>query len=253
MRHIGFGFGIVMCLGVAGRPSVAAAQFPPEKVKNLKVLPQDIEMRTLIDTMAGFTRALGVRCTYCHVGTEAQPLSAYDFVTDEKPEKLKAREMLRMLSAINGDYLPKVPSRREPPIRVGCGTCHHGIAQPRPLQQVLLIAYAAGGADSVDAAYRALRQRYYGSAAYDFGEVPLVDVANTVRAQSHMADALRIYQLNTQVTPGSTFAFRSLAGAQLAAGDTAAAVASFQQALAINPADQQSRAAVDRLGKKPLR
>jgi|SRR5579862_763644 len=249
MRKVGFG--ILVCITMAGRPAVALAQFPPEKVKNLKVLPQDIEIRALIDTMAGFTRALGVRCTYCHVGTEAQPLSAYDFVTDEKPEKVKAREMLRMLAAINADYLTKVPSRREPRINVGCATCHHGIAQPRPLQQVLLMAYGAGGADSVEAAYRALRQRYYGSAAYDFGEVPLVDVANTVRVQNHLADALRLYQLNTQVTPGSTFAFRSLAGAQLAAGDTAGAVASFQQALAINPADQQSKAAVDRLGKKP--
>jgi hypothetical protein len=243
-------FWALICVAIANFPSLSAAQFPPEKTKNLKVLPPDIPMRALIDTMAGFTRALGVRCTYCHIGKESEPLSAYDFVSDEKPEKLKAREMLRMLSAINGDHLAKLPSRREPRINVSCATCHRGIAQPRPLQQVLLMAYDAGGADSVEAGYRALRQRYYGAAAYDFGEVPLVDVANAIRGKKNLPDALRIYTLNTQVSPTSTFALRSLGGAQVEAGDTAAAVGSYQRALAINPNDQQSKAAIGELTHK---
>ncbi len=236
-----------LAIVLAATPAVAFAQFPPEKTKNLKVLSPDMPIRTLIDTMASFTRALGVRCTYCHVGRETDPLSSYDFVSDEKAEKLKAREMLRMLGAINGEHLPKVVARRDPPINVTCATCHRGVAQPRSLQQVLLIAYDAAGADSLEGAYRALRQRYYGSAAYDFGEVALVDVANDIRARKNLPDALRIYQLNTQFSPTSTFALRSLAGGQLAAGDTAGAVASFQRALAINPNDSQSKAAIDRV------
>src|SRR5437660_10875876 len=85
----------------------AHAQFPPQKLQNLKVFPKDIAVRALVDTMASFTRALGVRCTYCHVGNEGEPLSSYDFPSDQKPEKNKAREMLRMVGAINGEYLTK--------------------------------------------------------------------------------------------------------------------------------------------------
>jgi tetratricopeptide (TPR) repeat protein len=229
----------------------AHAQFPPTKLQNLKVFPKDIPVRALIDTMAGFTRALGVRCTYCHVGEEGQSLSTFDFASDEKPTKNKAREMLRMVGAINGDYLTKLASRRSPPVVVACATCHRGIAVPRPIQQVVLMTYDSAGADSAIAAYRALRERYYGRAAYDFGEVPLADVGAALRAQGKTADALRFYVLNTELTPTSAFAFREAAQAQLAAGDTAAAISNFQKALSINPNDRQAKGILDRLGAKP--
>ncbi len=74
-----------------------------------------------------------------------------------------------------------------------------------------------------------------------------------IRVRSQAADALRIYRLNTEVTPNSAFALRSFAGAQLASGDTAGAVASFQKALGINPNDQQSKAAVARLKPRPFK
>jgi tetratricopeptide (TPR) repeat protein len=115
----------------------------------------------------------------------------------------------------------------------------------------VLNAYDAAGADSAEALYRALRTRYYGRAAYDFGEVPLADVGGALRARGKMADALRFYVLNTEMTPTSAFAFRQAADAQLAAGDTAAAIRSFQKALAINPNDRQAKGALDKLGSKP--
>jgi tetratricopeptide (TPR) repeat protein len=231
--------------------SHASAQFPPQKLQNLKVFPKDIPVRALIDTMASFTRALGVRCTYCHVGNEGEPLSSYDFPSDQKPEKNKAREMLRMVGAINGEYLTKLAERRTPPISVACMTCHRGVAEPRPLQQIVLSAYDAAGADSAEAVYRALRTRYYGRAAYDFGEVPLADVGAALRARGKTADALRFYVLNTELTPNSAFAFRQAAEAQLASGDTASAVRNYQRALAINPNDRQAKGILDRLGAKP--
>jgi len=226
-------------------------QFPPTKLENLKVFPKEIAVRALIDTMQSFTRALGVRCTYCHVGEEGQPLSSFDFPSDKKPEKTKAREMLRMVGAINGEYLTKLVDRRTPQINVACATCHRGVAQPRPLQQVVLNAYDSTGADSAVALYRALRTRYYGRAAYDFGEVPLADVGAALRARGKMADALRFYILNTEMSPTSAFAFRQAADAQLAAGDTAAAVRNLQQALTINPNDRQAKGILERLGSKP--
>jgi tetratricopeptide (TPR) repeat protein len=227
----------------------AHAQFPPQKLENLKVFPKDIPVRALLDTMGSFTRALGVRCTYCHVGEEGRPLSSFNFPSDDKPEKTKAREMLRMVGAINGDYLAKVENRRTPPIVVACATCHRGVTEPRPLQQVVLNAYDAAGADSAEALYRALRTRYYGRAAYDFGEVPLADVGAVLGSRGKTADALRFYLLNTEMSPTSAFAFRAAAEAQLAAGDTAAAVRSFQQALTINPNDRRTKGILDRLGQ----
>jgi hypothetical protein len=231
--------------------SSAWAQWPPQRLKNVQVLPEDIPIRALIDTMAGFTRALGVRCAYCHIGGETTPFETLDFSSDSMPAKVKAREMLRMVLAINRDHLPKLVDRRSPPIVVTCATCHRGIAQPRPLQQVLLTAYDAGGADSTEATYRALRQQYYGRAAYDFGEVPLADVASVIRARGNLPDALRLHSLNVEFSPRSGFALRQMANAQLAAGDTVAAVGSLERALGINANDSQARGVLDGLRRKP--
>jgi tetratricopeptide (TPR) repeat protein len=241
---------VVSAALVAARTS-HAQQFPPQKLENLKVFPADIPVRVLIDTMRSFTRALGVRCTYCHVGEDGKPLSTFDFPSDEKPEKQKARAMLRMVGAINGEYLTKLASRRTPPVVVACVTCHRGVAVPRPIEQVVLAAYDSAGADSAESVYRALRARYYGRSAYDFGEVPLTDVGAALTARGKTADALRFYVLNTELTPTSAYAFREAAQAQLATGDTAAAVRSFQRALTINPNDRQVKAILDRLGAKP--
>jgi tetratricopeptide (TPR) repeat protein len=229
----------------------AQAQFPPQKLQNLKVFPKDIPVRTLLDTMGSFTRALGVRCTYCHVGNEGEPLSSFDFPSDKKPEKEKARDMLRMVGAINTEYLAKLPDRRTPTINVACMTCHRGVAQPRPIQQIVLNAYDSAGVDSATSVYRALRARYYGRASYDFGDVPLADVGAALRARGKTADALRFYVLNTELTPTSAFAFRQAAEAQLAAGDTASAIKSFQRALEINPNDRQAKGTLEKLGAKP--
>src|SRR5262245_28303723 len=69
---------------VWGSVSRAAAQWPPERTKNLKVFAADVPVAALLDTMATFTRALGVRCMYCHAGTEQQAFETLDFASDEK-------------------------------------------------------------------------------------------------------------------------------------------------------------------------
>jgi Flp pilus assembly protein TadD len=113
------------------------------------------------------------------------------------------------------------------------------------------VAYDAGGFDSLSSAYRALRARYYGAAAYDFGEVPLADVGAVVEKRGNLADAVRIHVLNTEVSPASGFALRQAAGAQAALGDTAAAIASLERALTLNPNDGQAKRSAEALRKKP--
>jgi len=201
--------GAVTCAVVV--PASGQRPFPPDSFINLKVLPKDIPRGELITLMASFTRALGVRCTFCHVGAENLPLDAYDFPSDEKPTKRKARAMLRMVQAINDQHLSGLEQRVDPPVRVQCFTCHHGVREPRPLQEILLTTYRAAGLDSTVAAYRALRARYYGSAAYDFGEVALADVAGGVARMDRFPDALRLLELNVELNPASVFAQRQYA------------------------------------------
>lgn len=194
-------------LALATSPTPAAAQWPPAKLENLQVLPDTIPTRELIRMMAGFTRALGVRCTHCHVGEEGRPLSSYDFPSDDKPTKVKAREMLRMVQAINGEHLATLDDRADPPVTVQCATCHGGRTTPRQLEDELVLAYEAGGLDSTLARYRALREEYYGRAAYDFGSVPLVTVAEAVAPRS-LPEATRLLALNVEMNPTSPFAKR---------------------------------------------
>jgi tetratricopeptide (TPR) repeat protein len=232
----------------AGAQDQSSAPQPP--LKNLKFFPKDISRRALLDTMGTFTRALGVGCAFCHVADESQPRSTHDFASDAKPNKDKARTMLRMVAAINADYLTKLSSRSQPPVVVTCATCHRGVMEPHPLEQVILTAYDSAGADSAVALYRNLRTRYYGHASYDFGTAPLADVGNTLQQRSRTSDALRFYMLNLEFAPTSSSAWSQAAAAQLASGDTATAIKSFEKALSLDPNDRQATRALQTLKPK---
>jgi tetratricopeptide (TPR) repeat protein len=237
-----------MLFALAAAP--ASGQWPPTP-HNLKVFAHDMPVAALVDTMRAFTRALGVRCTYCHVGKEGEPLSSYDFASDSLPAKQKARTMLRMVATINADFLGTLPSRHTPAIAVTCSTCHRGVPLPQPLQQVVLASYHAHGADSAVATYLALRSRYYGRAAYDFGEVTLADVADTVQQGGSIQDAVRFHQLNAQLLPNSQFAHRQLGFAYLDLHDSASALATFRRRLELVPDDEETKKIIAALTRKP--
>lgn len=95
--------------------------------RNLQVLPGDIGADELWETMKSFYFGTGLRCSACHVGEEGQPLTGYDFASDEVALKQTARQMLRMVNAINNEHLaPLGPERAE----VNCATCHRGERLP---------------------------------------------------------------------------------------------------------------------------
>ncbi len=192
-------------------PSDGRAQWPPDSLTNLKVLREDIGVRELVGIMAGFTRALGVRCQFCHVGEEGMPLAEFDFPNDEKVTKRKAREMLRMVKTINGDYLAGLEERSDPPFEVRCATCHRGVQKPRPLADILTLAYDEDGLGAVVQKYTELRDRYYGRASYDFGAVTLTNVAGAVDERGSLDDAVEILALNLKHNPDSNFAQRMFA------------------------------------------
>jgi hypothetical protein len=111
----------------------AQQQWSPPPPVNLRVLPAGIDARTLISTMRGFTRGLGVRCQHCHVykGDNPDDLATFDFASDEKAAKQTARRMLAMLRAINDEH-PKDVGEPRPAgeSKVTCYTCHRGETMP---------------------------------------------------------------------------------------------------------------------------
>src|SRR5580704_16875114 len=141
----------------------------PEKPSNLQVLPKDWPGSRLQPVMAGFTRALGVRCSYCHKGEEGKPLSTYDFATDDNPNKNRAREMLRTLNDIE-DHLKKIEPSGDRRVNLWCHTCHHGRPRPMTLDEELGEQYRKKGLQAALDDYADLKKKYYGRAAFDFGE-----------------------------------------------------------------------------------
>src|SRR5687768_607862 len=98
----------VLTLALAG-PGLAQV---PETFKNLQVFPKTITRPELMAVMRSYATGLGVRCTHCHVGPDN--LQGMDFATDEKVAKRAAREMARMVKAIETQYLTALPAGAEP-------------------------------------------------------------------------------------------------------------------------------------------
>lgn len=210
-----------------------AQQRPPQ---NLKVLPADISRDSLTAIMGGFTRALGVNCVHCHVARNGTRPAPDEWALDDKETKRVAREMMRMVNEINGTYLVATQRTIANRHQVTCATCHHGITLPRALDVALVDTYEASGLDSTVALYRALRERYYGRSAYDFSDITLPTAADQLAEQpARRHDALALMRLNLEFHPDSWFTYQQMGRLQMALGDTAAAIASYQRGLEINP------------------
>jgi len=119
----------VVCIGLVAfapggqasnqQPVAAPAEKTVEQVqKNIKVL-NGLPQSQLIPVMNFMSSSLGVRCTYCHINKDGK----WDFVTDEKPEKNSAREMIKMVLAVNKDTF-------RGNTEVSCYTCHRGRTNP---------------------------------------------------------------------------------------------------------------------------
>ncbi len=201
----------VVGLLLLGLVAPTTAQFPPDSFTNLQVLPQNIEWPTLQRLMRSFNSALGTNgCLYCHVGERGQPQSTWNFPADEKPTKRRAREMIRMVQAINGEHLANLPDQVGQPMNVTCDTCHRGIAVPQPLSTDLLNAYSQTGTDGLIDRYHYLRLRHYERDAYDFSWITLASVASQLRARGELDDAVTVLELNVDVHPHETPAITRL-------------------------------------------
>lgn len=248
--------GVMVALTTAV-PASAVAQFPPDSLRNLKVFPQDMSPRELIGIMRSFAFGLGVRCQFCHVGEEGQPLEEFDFVSDDKSTKRKARQMLEMVRAINERHLDSLEDRSEPPVIVTCETCHRGVSKPRRIQDILLAQYRDKGIAAAIGEYRTLRQQFYGGFAYDFSEWMLTGLGgDLVRAagqadsdarSQRLAAAVALLDLNLEYYPESAFTHFTLGEAHRLRGDTAAAIAGYERSLELMPENRVARERLQQL------
>lgn len=229
-------FGLLVVLG-AGLPRVGSAQIPDE-FHNLQVLPEEIEKPQLVGIMRGFAMGLGVRCWYCHVGEEGKPFSEFDFESDEKLTKKKARFMLEMTQYLNDERLPgltEVGDRADPAVRLTCYTCHRGRPVPRTLEEELAHVVAEEGADAAAVRYRELRDEFYGQGAFNFGEFTLLSVAESLGAEGRVEDGIEIVKLNLEFFPESGFSYFALGEGYRKSGDTDEAIAAYEKAQELVP------------------
>lgn len=242
---------VVLALVVTSANAFAqAGKFPPDTLVNTKVFPHSTPVPQVLGMMRNIAGDLGVRCQFCHVGKEGQPLSQFDFASDDKRTKLVARQMMFMLQEVNR-RLDTIPTRPSPGVQATCATCHRGLSRPVPLATHLVETATTAGADSAIRAYRALHARYYGRDAYDFGEPTLSTAAFRLARAGKFEESLALLKLNEEQFPNSSSTAVSRGNITLMRGDTAAAVASFREAMKRDSTNNEARGRLRELGQRP--
>jgi tetratricopeptide (TPR) repeat protein len=230
----------------------APAKFPPDSLVNTKVIPKSTPVLQVIGTMRNFTSDLGVRCQFCHVGEEGQPLAQFNFVSDEKRTKLVARQMMLLVQEANR-RVDTLPGHQPDDPQVTCATCHRGVSKPMPLSAVIIAAATTGGTDSAVKAYRALRQRYYGSGAYDFGEGQLNIAAFRLGRANKFDEALAVLRLNEEFYPNSSGMYVFRGNVLLMKTDTAGAATAYREAIRRDSTNNEAKGRLRDIGRAPLR
>lgn len=96
---------------------------PAEEVfKNIQTLKGLPAARLLKIMELGYSRALGVSCTHCHVTDQWEK---EDLVT-----KQIARDMIKMQQTINNDLLKNIKNLKSPNSLINCTSCHRGQIKP---------------------------------------------------------------------------------------------------------------------------
>ena len=204
--------------------------------ENLKILPEDISSGELSNTMRGFAMGLGVRCETCHVGEPNTPLHTFDFASDEKEMKQKARLMLQMVNEINGELVPRLNDvEKANRVAVRCMTCHRGQQQPNLIEDVLDQQLADNGIEAALGEYRKLREEYYGSHSFDFSEFVLPMYTEGLAEKGETEAAIAITKLNVDFFPESYYTVVVLGGLYESSGQIGLAIESYERALELEP------------------
>jgi hypothetical protein len=232
---------------------------PPPR--NLQVLPADTSQSDLLEIMQSIAAALGVTCEHCHVpsappatgrrgggpGQGGPAAVAFDFASDEKPQKQIARTMMVMLRETNARVAEAVGRRAESADPVSCVTCHRGVAVPQQLSDILDRTTREQGTPAAIARFRDLRRRHFGGQAYDFTEGSLLAYAQQTLQANRPDDAIAWLGVTLEYFPLSSRAYVALAQAYQQKNDRDASVRNLEKAIELDPQNAQIRRQLEQL------
>ena len=233
--------------------STARAQQPPAggqraggppPMSNLQIFPKDTPREQVLTSMQAFTQSLGVACNYCHV--QEGRGGRNDFASDEKAPKKAARGMMMLAREINTKLPEAVGKSADATTRVGCATCHRGVPIPK---QITDIVTDAGAPAAGIAKYKELRDKFYGSASYDFSDTSLLAVAQRANAANKADDALAYLNANLEYNPKSARTYAMIGQVKSGKGDKAGAIAALEKAVELDPNNAQGKAMLENLKK----
>jgi tetratricopeptide (TPR) repeat protein len=176
--------------------------------------------------MQTISQALGVTCGYCHTAERGsgQP----------EPKKDIARAMMAMTRDINAKIEAATGAPSTLVTKVECITCHRGIPIPRQLSDILAQTLKNQGVEAAIAQYKDLRNRNYGSAAYDFSDATMINIAQPI-ATRRPDDALALLNAQLEFDPKSAKTLAAIAFAYTRKFDDATAITYLERALEIEP------------------
>ena len=134
--------------GAALSHLLLAPVFAGPEHKNLQVLPKAIANAELKTMMEGFTKQLGVKCTFCHVPDQ--------YAKDDRSHKDDARRMIRLvteLKAKKAEYF----ARGTKDTMLNCALCHRGKAEPEPFATSLFGNFSFFPSGVVNPGFKNLR------------------------------------------------------------------------------------------------
>jgi tetratricopeptide (TPR) repeat protein len=185
--------------------------------------------------MQTITQALGVGCEHCHTAERGsgQP----------EPKKDIARAMMAMTKEIN----TKIDAAAGPAAtHVDCITCHRGVPIPKQLIDILNQTLKEQGVEAAILKYKDLRTRYYGSAAYDFGDATMINVAQPI-ATRKPDDAVALLNAQLEFNPKSARTLAAIAYAYTRKLDDATAITYLERAVEIEPENGAIRGQLEQL------
>ena len=195
--------------------------------------------------MQSISAALGVQCNYCHV-MEGRG-GRNDMASDEKPTKKTARQMMVFARELN-EKLPAVVGKAgNETTRVGCVTCHRGLADAQAIDAVLNEAVNAKGLDGGSRSIASCGPNTTGTMAYDLSENGLIAMAQAALGADRADNALAWLNLNLEFYPKSSRTYQIMAQAHQKKNDKDAAIKDLEKAVELDPNNNQAKAQLQQL------
>jgi hypothetical protein len=120
------------------------------------------------------------------------------------------------------------------------------VAIPGQLSDIVARTALDQGPDAAIARYRDLRNRYYGRQSYDFGEDTLLTAAQQV-VKVRPESSIPILRLNLEFYPQSVRSYTQIAFGYTRNLDDAAAIATLEKALELEPENGMIRGQLEQL------